>query len=226
MDNPFGFFDRCYCIHLPNPQRRVTIEAQFERVGIKGVQYVHADRPPPQFEMSNMRRCGRGEFGVNLSHIKAVVHAIADGAERPLFVEDDIVFDPKAMPAEFPSDWDVLYLGGHPRENVERVSDSLVKVGKFSCAEAYALRRGVLVEFFGYWCNRISKLEAMYDFILGEFAETHHAYCVYPLVCEQIIGISQISGKVDDKRKLVARGWVNHLGREHVTSAHLKYSTV
>jgi hypothetical protein len=221
----FDFFDRCYCIHLPNPQRRVTIEAQFKRVGITDVQYVHADRPPPQFEMSNMRRCGRGEFGVNLSQIKAVVQAIADGAERPLFVEDDIVFDAAAMPAELPPDWDVIYLGGHPRGKVERVSQGLVRVGKFSCAEAYALRRGVLMEFFGYWCNRISKPEAMFDFVLGEFAELHRAYCVYPLVCEQVVGVSQISGKVDDKRKIVARGWVNNLGREYATAAHIARST-
>jgi hypothetical protein len=221
----FDVFDRVYCIHLPNPQRRVAIEAQFERVGIKDVQYVYADRPPPQFDMANMRRCGRGEFGVNLSQIKAVVQAIADGAERPLFVEDDIVFEPAAMLAELPPDWDMLYLGGHPRGKVERIQPGLVRVGKFSCAEAYALSRKSLIEFFGYWCNRISKPEAMYDFILGEFAEKHRAYCVYPLVCEQVPGVSQISGKVDDKRKIVARGWVNNLGREYATASHIARST-
>jgi hypothetical protein len=221
--NTFDVFDRVYCIHLPNPSRRTAIEEQFRVVGIKDVQYVYADRPPPEFEMSNMRRCGRGEFGVNLSQIKAVVQAIADGAQRPLFVEDDIVFDSK--PFEVPADWDLLYLGGHPRGKVERAGAGLVRVGKFSCAEAYALTREALVEFFSYWCNRISKSDAMYDFILGEFAEKHLAYCVYPLVCEQRAGVSQVSGKLDDKRKLIARGWVNQYGRENVTAAHLAAST-
>jgi glycosyl transferase, family 25 len=226
----FGFFDRTYCVHLPNASRRKLIEVQFERVGIRDVQYVHASQPPSSFKISNMRREPRAEFGANLSHIKAVVTAIADGAERPLFVEDDIVFHDDAERmltaalADLPQDWHLLYIGGHPRAEVTRISPTLAKVGAFSFAEAYSLKRRALLEFFGMWCDRISRPDAMYDFVLGEFAAVHNAYCSYPLLCEQPPNMSQISGEIDDKRKLVARGWAKNLGPENVTAAHRKLS--
>ena len=80
----FDYFDKVYCIHLPNPERRKEIEWQFKRVGIKDVQYIYARPPHGGFHMNNMRRGSRGEFGCNLSHIKAAMHAVADRAKRPL----------------------------------------------------------------------------------------------------------------------------------------------
>lgn len=213
----FEFFDRVYCIHLPNPGRRSLIEQQFERVGMRDVTYVHAAQPPQGFTMSNMRRSPSAEFGVNLSQIKAVMQAIDDGAEHPLFVEDDIVFHKDAGEMfirafqSLPFDWDVLYFGGHPRAKAQRVSEHLAKVGAMSFAEAYSIRRKALTAFVDYWFDRIGKPNAMYDFILGEFAAKRNSYCTYPLICEQPPGMSQISGTIDDKRDLVRRGWANNL---------------
>lgn len=161
--------------------------------------------------MNNMRRNPAAEFGVNLSHIKAVVHAIADGAERPLFLEDDVEFIGEPVLDGLPLDYDVLYLGGHPRSPVKRYSDHLVRVGTFSFAEAYSLSRKALVPFYDYWCDRIGQPQAMYDFILGEFASKNYGYAVYPAVTRQVTGISQVSGKVDEKAHLVERGWQNNL---------------
>ena len=132
----FKFFDRVYCIHLPHEKkRRELIERQFDSVGIRDVQFIGATPPSKKFSMSNMRRNSRGEFGVNLSQIKAVVHAISDGAKRPLFFEDDVVFLrdtsellSKAL-TELPDDYGVFYMGGHPRGPVparkaQRFSDT------------------------------------------------------------------------------------------------------
>ena len=209
----FDYFDRVYCIHLPNPARRTAIEAQFARVGIRSVQYIHAKQPMGGLKMSNMRRSASGEFGANLSHIEAVVQAIADGAERPLFLEDDIEFRDNAVQvltaalAELPVDWDVLYMGGHPREPAQWAGRSLVKVGTFSFAESYSLSRKSLLAFYDYWSDRIGQLKPMYDFVLGEFAALHKGYCVYPLLTHQPPGFSQIASAHDDKTLLVDRGW-------------------
>ena len=186
----FDYFDRVYCIHLPNPGRRKAMQAELDRLGIRNVEYVHARPPAAGFRMTNMRRAGGPEFGANLSHVKAVLRAVADGAERPLFLEDDVVFRLDAATllatalAELPA-WDVLYMGGHPRETVSRFSPSLVKVGRFSFAEAYAISRKALLPFLEMWTDRIAGNDAMYDFILGEFAASHESYCVYPLLCCQ-----------------------------------------
>lgn len=213
----FDYFDRAYCVHLPNPERRAGMVKQFEAAGIKRAEFVHAETPRSPFSISNMRRCPPREFGANLSHIKAVVRAIADGAERALFVEDDIVFlHPEARLgpalAELPADWDVLYLGGHPRSNVQRFSPHLVKVGTFCFAEAYALSRKALLAFHDFWCDRIGQHDALYDIVLGEFAATTRGFCVVPLVTEQPPGYSYIGQKTDDKRLLVERAWERHYG--------------
>lgn len=211
----FDYFDRVYCIHLPNKERRELMEAEFARVGICNVTYVHADVPPSGFTMSNMRRNPRAEMGVGLSHIKAVIQAANDGAHFPLFLEDDVAFNLENLPAvESPLDfrfWDVLYLGGHPREPVKKEPDGVFKVGKFSCAEAYSIRGELLHNFLMYWTDRITKSNAMYDFILGEFAAQHNSYAIYPTLTEQRQIISHVSGTIDDKRALIARGWKNNI---------------
>lgn len=202
------------------------MEAEFARVGIKNVTYVHADAPPSGFTMSNMRRNPRAEMGVGLSHIKAVIQAISDNACRPLFVEDDILFttdsesrlydsivgtDGDGASCFFTDSWSVLYLGGHPREPVTKEAKCVYRVGKFSCAEAYSLHSSALKPFIDYWLDRITKPNAMYDFILGEFAAAHRSYAIYPTITEQRQIVSHVSGTIDDKRALIARGWKTNL---------------
>jgi len=211
------YFDRVYCIHYPDPERREKVHREFKKVGITDVEYVYADRPKGKFHITNMRRAPAAEFAVNLSHIKAVVHAIEDGAKRPVFFEDDIVFRDNANQVlteavkALPEDWDVLYMGGHPCDEVEQLSDNLVKVARFSFAESYAINGPALVPYLDYWLDRIGQPQAMYDFILSGFAEAGNGYCVYPVLTHQPIGYSHISKRNDDKRDLVKRGWVTNL---------------
>jgi len=210
------YFDRVYCIHMPDPERRQAIDEQCAKVGIDVWRYVYAQRRKGPFEMSNMRRAPSAEFAVNLSHIMAVSLAIADGAERPLFIEDDIVFRDDACEilekavSALPH-WDVLYLGGHPCEPVERINENLVKVGRFSFAEAYAINgRASLIDFQNFWFDNIGQPQAMYDFILSRFA-MDFGYCVYPVITHQPPGYSHIAKRDDDKRHLIERGWQNNL---------------
>jgi len=213
----FDYFDRVYCIHLPNPERRKKIAKEFERVGITDVQYVYAEPPEPGFTMSNMRRGALGEFGCNLSHVKAAFTALADRALRPLFLEDDVIFAKGAektiqsVVSELPADWDILYMGGHPRSPCHMVSKHLARVGTFSFAESYALQRKALIGWLGFWCDNIGQKDAMVDLQLGRFAAEHKGYCVYPLLTHQPPGISQISGRYDSKDKCLDKGWGNNL---------------
>lgn len=216
------YFDRVYCTHFPDPGRLEKIQREFKMVGISDVEYVYAERPRTAgaavpFTMTNMRRAPAAEFAVNLSHIKAVAHAIADGAKRPVFFEDDVVFRndaneilTQALKA-LPEDWDVLYMGGHPCGEVERLSDNLVKVQRFSFAESYAINGHALVPYLDFWFDRIGQQHAMYDRILGEFAEANKGYCVYPVLTHQPNGYSHISKADDNKTNLVSKGWLANL---------------
>jgi hypothetical protein len=186
-------FDRVYVINLP--PRETALEGT----------RIYAKPPCGGFVMNNMRRNARAEFGVNLSHIKAIVRAIWDGAERPLFLEDDVEFIGE-IPS-LPLDFDVLYLGGHPRSPTRPYSDGVVRVGTFSFAEAYSLSRKALLPFYEFWCDRIGQKQAMYDFILGEFACNHIGYACHPVVTRQRKVVSHVSGDIDEKGHLVAKGW-------------------
>jgi len=217
-----NYFDRVYCIHYPDPARREAIEKEFAKVGIEDVQYVYAKRPGivpggRPFHITNMRRAPAAEFAVNLSHVKAVAHAIAEGAKRPVFFEDDIVFRDdaneiltKALEA-LPEDWNVLYMGGHPCEPVERLSDHLVKVNRFSFAEAYAINGCSTDHYLDFWLDNIGQPQAMYDFILSRFAQENNGYCVYPVLTSQPTGYSHITKTKEDKSGLILRGWQKNL---------------
>lgn len=204
----FDFFDQIYCIHLPNyPERKQLIQKQFETIGVQDkVQYIHATPPKKDFNMNNMRRNPVGEFGVNLSQIKAVIHAALNKARQPLIVEDDIEFKPDAEQRlhesinELRDDWDILYLDGHPRRApAKRYSKNLAKVTRFCFADAYCINGDSLVKYIDWWLDKISKKEAMYDFILGDFAEVSNSYCIHPPICEQRSGFSIIGNKYDEK---------------------------
>ena len=209
----FDFFDKVYCIYLPNPDRRKAIEQQFKRVGIKNVTYIHARPPAAGFHMNNMRRAPLGEFGCSLSHIKAAVHALADGAKRPLFVEDDIIFSRDAVERmqtvarEAPCNWGVLYMGGHPRGPCQMITKNLAEISTFSFAESYAMQAWALTSWIDFWLDRVGQKKAMVDIILGEFAAENNGLAVYPTLTHQPDGISQITWKHDSKQRCLDKGW-------------------
>ena len=208
------YFDKAYCIHYPDQDRRRIIEDEFKRVGLDPT-YVHAKRPGRGFSMTNMRRAPKFEFACNLSHIKAVGMSFND--ERPVFFEDDVAFSPDwrkdldAVMSAMPDDWDVLYLGGHPREEVEHINGSLFRVKTFSCAEGYAFNNGAQRRFLSYWCDEIGQDNAMYDFILGRFAAENNAYAIYPTITMQRTCHSLIASGVEEKKGLILRGWATNI---------------
>jgi len=201
---------RAYVVHLPNAERRAKIAAELAEHGYGDVVFVHAQEPFKGFTASNMRRNPRGEFGCALSHVKAIMQAVADNVDQALFVEDDIKF--RRYPHfEMPEDWQVFYFGGHPRSPVVKVSENVYRVGLFSCAEAYLLNRDSMREFLQFWCDRAGQPNAMFDFILGEFAAQGGGYALYPMLTHQPPGWSGIGQKHDDKRELIERGWKSNL---------------
>ena len=199
-----------YVIHLPNPERKARITAELAGAGCLKVKFVHAQEPVQGFTMSNMRRNPRGEFGCALSHVKAIMQAVVDDVDEALFIEDDIIIGRPAH-VSVPPDWKVFYFGGHPREPVQRVSEGVYRVGRFSCAEAYMLNRKSMWEFLQFWCDRAGQPDAMFDFILGEYAAMGGGYAMYPTLTRQLAGFSHIGQKFDDKGDLIERGWRNNL---------------
>ena len=149
------------------------------------------------------------------------MQAFFDDQYSALFVEDDIEFVEGGVErfcrATDNSYTDLLYLGGHPRAPVvemkcEGIVEGIVKAGLWSCAEAYYMRRYTMRDFLQFWVDRAGQPNAMFDFILGEFAAIQEeAYAMYPPATHQPPGWSHIGQKHDDKRELIRRGWENNL---------------
>lgn len=222
---------KTFVIHLPNEARRERIAAGLAKVGLEDVHYIHAREPFQKFTCTNMRRNPRGEFGCALSHLKAISAALASGCSYALFIEDDVEFARDLSVIEpalsgdwrigtmwqtdppWP-DWDVIYLGGHPRGPVVPggTHEGWFRIrGGFSCAEAYILHRASMTAFLQFWCDRAGQPNAMFDFILGEFATQANGYAVYPTITHQPPGWSHIGQKHDDKQPLIERGWKANL---------------
>jgi hypothetical protein len=202
-----------YCIHLPHIIRHMNIAGELQRAGLTDVRYIHAKEPMQGFAANNYRRNARGEYGCALSHLKAISQAIADKQEVALFIEDDIKIGELLPVFQWIecNDFDVLYLGGHPRGPAQMVTSRVARVGTFSCAEAYIMPYHAMVAFLPFWCDRAGQKDAMFDFILGEFAAKNQGYAAYPPVTHQDAGWSHIGNKFDDKRELMARGWKENL---------------
>ena len=84
MTASWNHFDKIYCISLTEREdRRAAATAQFEAVGLSGrVEFVVVDKHPTD--------CERGCYE---SHMACMRKGLAEGAERILIFEDDIVFD-------------------------------------------------------------------------------------------------------------------------------------
>lgn len=216
MSNPFGWFDHAYVLSDPRTGRLFDTMGHLHDHGIMATSsHVRHDSA---LRMNNMRRNPGVEFAVNLGHIKNIVHAIACDWDRPLFLEDDVRLKPSGKDVltialeQLPENWSVLYLGGSPRNECKRVASHLVRVNQMSMAEAYAINGRYLLAFFEFWCDRVSKPNAMFDFILGEFAEfTDCGYCVFPVITWQPDGYSYIGEKQDSKEMIIKRGWRENL---------------
>jgi len=214
--SPFDFFDKIYCINLPRSKDRwSTVSKVFERVGILDkVERIWADPPAQSFKMSNFNYPA-GEFGVCLSHGKALVKAMHDSAKNFLLFEDDIDFINGGIERlteainEIPSNWDIFYLGGNPREPLHKISKNLSKTGFFYGGFSYAVNSKSFFEIYSQHLNYISKPfpTSTYDYSLALYAAEHNAYCIDPYVCKNIAGHSIIRNAHRDYDKVISELW-------------------
>jgi GR25 family glycosyltransferase involved in LPS biosynthesis len=217
MSNPFDFFDKIYCVNLPNSaDRRKAVSIQFELFGILDrVIFDFAPVPPKEIKWSN-DDFRPGILGCSLSHLKIMFNAIESDCSNFLVFEDDIKLNCDLLDnsmsrlggslKEIPPDWDILYLGGKPTAKVERLSNNLVSINdRMLGTYAYAFNRKAVIEFvnlifemmFGNAC----------DTILGGYAINKNTFCVYPPLFSTIPGISLVRGANRNYTDDTKRSW-------------------
>ncbi len=88
---------------------------------------------------------GRGAYGCNLSHIKALELAIKDGVKNLLILEDDIIFEQDFVEkidsflSKIPDDWDGLMFGGNHFIQPEIISKEVCRCRYAGLTHAYAI---------------------------------------------------------------------------------------
>jgi hypothetical protein len=111
--NPFTFFDAILCVSLEStPEHWQTMRRRFSRLAI-------ADR----VHRISATAADNHHVARALSHRKAVRYAKVRGLTNVLVFQDDVVFLPgtsrvlrRSLRELDRRPWDVLYLGGHPRD--------------------------------------------------------------------------------------------------------------
>jgi GR25 family glycosyltransferase involved in LPS biosynthesis len=227
--NPFDFFDKIYCINLPESKdRKLDMIKEFEKAGINNVNWIHAPRPPSNFKSTLYQRNAAGEFGCSLSGCKAVIHAAAADAKNVLVFDDDIKFISdahnvlqKGLDQLKDLEWSVLYLGGNLLTRTRRTTSNLVKVThRFDGSYAYAINGKYFLDFIEFWMYGIThglykrnegKELSPYDVILSFFAEkTGCGYAIYPNIARPIAIKSLVDNVFYENFKLderIERNW-------------------
>lgn len=201
MSNPFDFFDKIYCINLPQSKDRWHKVAQeFKKVDIfDRVERIWARPPEKTFTMTNLPY-PPGEFGVWLSQVKALTHSMNNQDKNFLLFEDDVEFLPNthellsASIASLPTDWDIFYVGGRPDEKLDRINDNLAKANLFFGGYAYAVNAKAYTGLFDTQFDNISKPfpHSPCDVTISEYGKENKGYCAVPPVCSNVVGNSVI----------------------------------
>lgn len=215
MVSSFDFFDKIYCIHLPEHEERwKTAQTEFAKVGIADrVEPISSPRPHISCTMPALKY-PLGEFGCWLSHGKALTHAIDSGAENVLFIEDDIMFmddaDSRMASAltELPNDWDILFLTGTPRAKLDRISPNLASVsGTFHSTVGYSIPRRSLMKYHDFRLELLNTVKPLADAPTNVFAQNYNGYVLAPYVCLSYPGVSEVRDAHRDYNAAIKKCW-------------------
>jgi len=218
MSNSFDYFDKIYCINLPEDyERKDVMNKAYEKLGIKDrIIWCSSPRPQQGYECSSYYF--PGEFGVVLSQLKAITHSLNFNIKNGIAIfEDDIYFDDnsnqylKEALDNVPDDWDILYLGGRPLDKLVHVRGNIYKVGKFTSAMSYCISKKALYKYTQFYIDRMGRAhpDACCDNILNDFITVRgmNGYVVYPTLTSTIPGWSTLRQADRDYREIINESW-------------------
>jgi GR25 family glycosyltransferase involved in LPS biosynthesis len=201
----WSFLDGVYCISLKSREdRAVNVAAQFHKVGL--CRQVLFYRP--------LRFPGRGYIGSWESHRAVAGHALEQGCETTLILEDDVQFvrhlTPRLVRAigqaikRLPPEWMIFYLGHWPlwayfvRPNVLRTSSG--------CAHAYVVSPRLLrwLHEHPWGAPGVEKRRLIGKALDSAYAMLPATYALFPMIATQSISRSDnfaVSRKKNTKLK-------------------------
>ena len=199
MQNPFQYFDKIYCINLPDRTDRWKLVLQeFEKMDINptrisGVYYSG---------WADKRR--NASVGNHLAHAECIQDAIDNNLNNILILEDDIQF---FFTKDFtynildnaiktlPKSWGLFYLGiNMDRYLAHTYSPYLAKLGGGLSTHAYAINQPLFYELRDI-NNNVQTIHN--DIYYAEVIMKHYdCFVTNPLLAGQRTGFSDIMGTI------------------------------
>ena len=219
-NKPFDFFDKIYCINLPESKDRwEKMSHVFKSIGIfEVVERVYAPKPAASLIPQNFKKSG--QYGCTMSHIKSIGIALKEANGHVLILEDDISFNEdinihiKSITEWLSSnDWDIFYLGGQPVEQLQKTTNkNIYHANTVRGTYGYIVNFNALKNLFIFMIDSMMKNESdvhgVCDFVLGNFSKNNKSYIchplvVYPIACKSIIqnGHRDYSAIIEEKWK-------------------------
>jgi len=213
MTNSFDFFDKIYCISLPESKnRKNTVSENFKKLDILDRVIFDFVLPPPD----KVKCCILpGKLGCSLSNLKMFFNAFESGANNFLVFEDDVKLNKnsneiqkllKKSIQQLPEDWDIFYLGGKPTKKIKRFDNNLVTIDSpMLCTYAYAFNRKAAKGYVEKMMNGI--MVHACDSVLGMYAAKLKSYCAYPPLFSTLPGFSYIRQSKRDYAGDIDKSW-------------------
>ena len=190
------FFERVICINPKcNADRWGLAVAEADKHGIV------MDRFEGYEGVLNGNGKVDGVLCVSASHRAVLDATVYNKWKSALIFEDDFLFrfeDSQQifseMIGEVPSDWDMLFLGGHYAENpIRRISEHVIQTGGMHCVHAY----GVTQAFARFAAPRMHGGGAP-DSMYCNWQKQLKSYIFQPRLVLQRPGVSGCSGRFED----------------------------
>jgi GR25 family glycosyltransferase involved in LPS biosynthesis len=199
---------RVYCISLPRSADRLDAftESWANATGNTDIIPISATEPRQDVLSEKadetLEYPARGMIGCTLSHLKALTHAMRGNCDAMVF-EDDCEFSElfKVRTELFlhnaPKDWDILYLGGEPTQQLRIVRPGIARVDSLLWGTyAYVVNWRALPVLFQCALDNIT--HTSFDVILSQRAPNLVRYAMTPPACKTRPGISTIHGDYRD----------------------------
>jgi GR25 family glycosyltransferase involved in LPS biosynthesis len=192
-------FDKVFCISLPSREdRREVFDKHMHDAGIE---YEFID---------GLVDVTGGAAGLTRTVRGLLNHCIEKRYEQVLIMEDDCQFMTekfseivdKAL-AQAPPDADLIYLGVNIfQEKVELYSPNLIKIDGGWALHAVIYKRSGMIKVLNAIKNMKNK-EPLDTLIVKEVQIDNKCFAVYPMLCTQKAGYSDIEGKRTNYSRLL-----------------------
>lgn len=210
MNNPFNFFDKTYCINLPERTDRWEIcESNFRNFEILNFKRFNGIKPN-----LNIPSKRAGQIGCALSFCNIFYEAMLNDYSSVLIFEDDFSFTYEkevlfeklnASINELPKNWDVFYLGANIIDElyenpIENYSNNLLRIKSAYALHSVAFSKEGILKFINYFednikpwhINLIEKYEAIDVFMAHKYQMNNLCLMPKELLCHQRPSFSTI----------------------------------